>query len=75
MPTRRLERYSSGVIGGGRGCKVRGRRGRVEEVGTGRGFEWAGMSESYVAAVRTPAKPPTFVSGLREKTRPDRAAD
>ena len=41
-----------------------------------RGGGGPGWSEASVGAVWTPAKPsPTFVSGLKEKVRPDHPAD
>ena len=42
-------------------------------MGSGKGFGWAGVSNSYVSGVRTSIKLPHFC--LQEKTHPDRGTD
>lgn len=38
----------------------------MAEKWTGRGFEWAGVSDVYLAKSRTPTNLPEFASGLLE---------
>ena len=42
--------------------------GRIESWGPGGVLDGSGVLVPYVAAVRTPTKPPKFVSSLREKS-------
>ena len=57
MPLWRTERYNDDDEGGGYGYTIKGRNGKVEGNGIGRGLGGSGMSQSYVSAVRTPATP------------------